>query len=119
MITVTMRGIKETIAHLKRIESATEHEKIIRLIEQVALDLQKWAWSDCPVDTGLLRGSISVARTDKGYKVYVDDVYYAEYVHDGTRWMPPRPFLLGANAQRAKKELLNKLRKYVKEEVNK
>lgn len=50
----------------------------------------------CPVDTGRLRGSLAmeVGRDNDEVVVRVGtNVEYARYVHDGTRYMEPRPFL--------------------------
>lgn len=55
---------------------------------------------DAPVDTGRLRASIKVEEgTSTGSRVGVtigSDVNYARWVHDGTRYMRARPFLLRA-----------------------
>lgn len=111
---VDTNSTKRAILKVKKVATAMDQQEVDRVIEQVALDLQKWAWNDCPVDTGLLRGSISVKKVEGGYAVYVDDVYYAVWVHDGTRWMPPRPFLMGRNAVRARRELKRKLNRLLK-----
>lgn len=53
----------------------------------------------CPVDSGRLRSSIRfyITRDEIGILGVVGtDVEYAVFVHDGTRFMPARPFLRDA-----------------------
>lgn len=53
----------------------------------------------CPVDTGRLRGSIAMEVGIEGDEVTVrvgTNVEYARYVHDGTRYIEPNPFLADA-----------------------
>lgn len=48
-----------------------------------------------PVDTSRLRNSIASTRSMDEGEVRTH-VHYAVYVHDGTRYMNPRPFLYDA-----------------------
>lgn len=54
----------------------------------------------CPVDTGRLRSSIrwqlDGAGTDQLTATISANTNYARFVHDGTRYMAPRPFLVQA-----------------------
>jgi HK97 gp10 family phage protein len=47
--------------------------------------------------TGHLRGSVRYSLADNGLTIHLragsEAVPYAVYVHEGTRYMPPRPFL--------------------------
>lgn len=68
---------------------------------RTGIRVQTEARRRCPVDTGRLRASIGVTLTaaPAGFAVRVgSDVIYARYVHDGTRYMRPRPFLTDALA---------------------
>jgi HK97 gp10 family phage protein len=82
------------------------------------------AKSFCPVDTGALLGSVRweirgphEAALVAGGIGYVNPwtgrpVDYAKHVHDGTSWMPARPFLLQAIIQeklRYAREMLRKM----------
>lgn len=52
---------------------------------------------NCPVDTGYLRSSREVSIDPAAGKVTVAyRARYAIFVHDGTRFMPGRPFLTDA-----------------------
>lgn len=50
----------------------------------------------CPVDTGRLRASIRWTLLPGPVAQVGTDVEYGGYVHDGTRYMPGRPFLSNA-----------------------
>lgn len=63
------------------------------------LNVQAAAQRGCPVDTGRLRSSIQQEVTQRdGNLVGVigTDVEYAIFVHEGTRYMEGRPFLVDA-----------------------
>lgn len=66
---------------------------------RLGIEVQTAARRRCPVDTGRLRASIGVELTigGRGPQVNVgSNVVYAPYVHNGTRYMPARPFLTDA-----------------------
>jgi HK97 gp10 family phage protein len=50
----------------------------------------------CPVDTGNLRSSIRLDLLSNGEAEVSANTEYAGYVHDGTRYVPARPFLRDA-----------------------
>lgn len=82
---------KELTELLASPEGATG-QYLVRKSQQVV----NQARSRCPVDTGNLRGSITyeIARDGDGLSARVGtNVPYAIYVHEGTRYMAPRPFL--------------------------
>lgn len=114
MISVTIRGLEKAIEDINNF--VITDAQLDQLVYEVAEQLQEWAKFDCPVDTGLLQSRITLDEVEsgKGYKVYVDDVYYGIYVHDGTRYMPPRPFLLGHNAVKTEHLLKEKLKEFIK-----
>lgn len=59
------------------------------------------AKGNTPVDTGRLRSSLTTALFEVPYSPYLacrvgTDVDYATYVHEGTKFMSGRPFLVNA-----------------------
>lgn len=63
----------------------------------VAARVESAAKARCPVKTGRLRSSINwrIEHDQKGLVAIVGtNVSYAVYVHEGTRYMPGRPFLV-------------------------
>jgi len=66
------------------------------LVERVSQDLIQNAYDEVPVRTGRLQRSIGGERTGElEWKVYAK-APYALYVHEGTRYMEPNPFLMRA-----------------------
>lgn len=68
-----------------------------RHLSQLAARVESAAKAVCPVDTGRLRSSITWRlETESGSLVaYVGtNVEYAIFVHEGTRYMEGRPFLV-------------------------
>ena len=79
--------------------SDTEGSAVVKDLFRRGKRVEAQAKRDCPVDTGRLRASITTevfaTGTDLGVRVG-SNVNYASYVHDGTRYMRGRPFLLRA-----------------------
>jgi len=70
-----------------------------------------------PVDTGRLRASIatSLGIASRGLgSVVQTNVYYAIYVHEGTRYMRGRPYM-----QQGAEAASGKIEQYYKEEIEK
>lgn len=68
-----------------------------RMLARYAAKTETAAKARCPVDTGRLRGSINwrIETDSKGLVAIIGtNVSYAIYVHEGTRYMAGRPFLL-------------------------
>lgn len=67
---------------------------------QLAGDLVAAAMAECPVDTGALRDShgIKEGRTRWGFTVYAS-MPYGTYVHEGTSFQEPNPWMTRAVAQ--------------------
>lgn len=64
-----------------------------------AIRVESRAKTLCPVDTGRLRSSIrwQIVRRPAGLVAIIgSDVQYAGLVHNGTRYMRARPFLVDA-----------------------
>lgn len=68
-----------------------------QLLARYAAKTETAAKARCPVDTGRLRGSINwrIEVDSQGVVAIIGtNVEYAIYVHEGTRYMAGRPFLL-------------------------
>lgn len=68
-----------------------------KLIAELCVKVESAAKARCPVDTGRLRSSITwrIETDGQGIVGIVGtNVEYAIYVHEGTRYMAGRPFLL-------------------------
>lgn len=94
-ITVTVQLNQAAIDRLSNSEQSVAVKDAFRRGKKV----ERKAKTLCPVRTGRLRASIDteVFTTDEGIGVRVgSNVNYAHWVHDGTRRMPARPFLLDA-----------------------
>ncbi len=70
-----------------------------------------------PVDTGRLRGSINTSSRltmkNEPHIVISPHTNYAVFVHEGTRFMPARPYMTQGykNSERKIKSIMNKLLK--------
>lgn len=68
-----------------------------RYLARIAAKAETASKARCPVDTGRLRGSINWRLVLEGgtlVAIIGTNVEYAIYVHEGTRYMPGRPFLV-------------------------
>lgn len=66
-----------------------------REINQMAMSVERFAKQLTPVDTGRLRSSIFTSPGTFGLQAIVStNTDYAVYVHDGTKYMRPRPFMV-------------------------
>lgn len=60
------------------------HQKVLKGLESCGQTAEKYAKSDCPVDTGTLRNSISHSVVKETYSAYIGtNVEYAPYVEYG------------------------------------
>lgn len=66
--------------------------EVDRLLDRIGDAIEADAKRHCPVDTGDLRDSIRVVKTDDGIAVG-SDLDYADDVERGTRKMAAQPFL--------------------------
>jgi HK97 gp10 family phage protein len=67
------------------------------MLARYAAKIETAAKARCPVDTGRLRSSINWRMSLDGgtlAAIIGTNVEYAIYVHEGTRYMPGRPFLV-------------------------
>lgn len=67
-----------------------------RYLAKKAALVETAAKARCPVDTGRLRSSITwrLEYDSELAAIIGTSVEYAIYVHEGTVYMPPRPFLV-------------------------
>ena len=71
-------------------------ERIVAALEAAGAEAEKIAAKKAPVDTGLLRNSITHALADDGSEkaVYIGtNVEYAPYVELGTSHQDPQPYI--------------------------
>jgi HK97 gp10 family phage protein len=74
-------------------------------VKQTVYSVEAETKRNSPVDTGRLRASVNREERYLEGEVYAG-VYYAIHVHEGTRFMRGRPFML--NAVRSLKTAINK-----------
>ena len=77
-------------------------EMMEAIVEDVALRVDKEAKKNCPVDTGNLRGSITVDINGVEAEVGTN-VEYAPFVEYGTRFMDAQPFVQPALEEQSAK----------------
>ena len=66
------------------------------LLNKLAHDIEAWAKTNAPVDTGFLRGSIRARRQGKFHWIIAVGAEYGAYVELGTRNMAAQPYMLPA-----------------------
>jgi hypothetical protein len=80
------------MADLAGFEEAFQ-KAFVQHVKNIVLDLTAEAKKESPIDTGFLRASIVFVETgDFNYDVSAT-ASYAAYVHDGTRFINPNPFM--------------------------
>lgn len=102
-IAISLHGAEKVIAALERAGTETER-KTVQAVIASAFRIQGGARRDVAVDSGNLRSRIFVRFLDGGRSAEVGtDVLYGPFVERGTRFMPPRPYLIPAyEAERPK-----------------
>ena len=71
------------------------------LLQAAVLIVERESKARTPVDTGLLRRSITTRMLSRTSGQVGTNIEYARFVHDGTRYMAARPFLTqGLDASR-------------------
>lgn len=106
-------------------------EDIIRALEQIGINAEKYAKALCPVQSGVLRNSITHQVVPSESTVYIGtDVKYAPYVELGhhqevgryvpaigkklkNSWVSPKPFLKPAMADH-----VDEYKKLIKDELS-
>jgi len=68
-------------------------DKLDAYVGLIAADLDGQSKVEAPVRTGFLRGSIHFEKVKQFEYLVAASASYAGYVHDGTRFIAPNPFL--------------------------
>jgi len=111
MSAVKLEGFEEFQARLKK-NVKLEDVKVV--VQYHGSEMQTTAKEVCPVDTGDLKGSISLELTNNGFSAEVEPHQdYAAYVEYGTRYMSAQPYMRPAFIQQSArfKDDLKKLMK--------
>jgi HK97 gp10 family phage protein len=88
---VSIHGIKELEAKLKRNATLNDVKKIVK---KNGTELNRNAAKKAPVDTGFLRRSIIFELSDGGFTARsIAQAHYAPYLEYGTRFMSAQPFM--------------------------
>lgn len=100
MISISIKGSSELQLYFK-----TRPQKIMEALSRglkgAALLIERESKIVTPVDTGRLRGSI-FSTIHQTYATVQPNTDYAIYVHEGTRFMSPRPFMAEGTQNAAK-----------------
>lgn len=75
----------------------TINANIVDVFKIVLADIERIAKMNAPVDTGRLRADIGTKLKQRELEgVVYSNISYSVYVHEGTRYMKARPYLLNA-----------------------
>jgi len=94
--TVLTITFKPSLAQLQKKFGSIEAEKILgKGIKILAANIERESKQVSPVDTGIMRGSIRpVFEGNLRASIGPRKVNYAIFVHEGTRFMSARPFMV-------------------------
>ena len=92
MIDIDLRGIANLQQAMKDFPSIVR-EELGKAVEELALLIEAKAKELCPVDTGLLRSSITPVVESWAAAFVGTNTEYAPYVEFGTKKMAAQPFL--------------------------
>ena len=87
-----IRGTQKVTANLTKAAAAIEGA-VGDTVRKAAMEVERNAKINCPVDTGILRGSISAEEKDPLFFEVGTNVEYAAYVEFGTSRMAAQPYL--------------------------
>lgn len=87
-----IRGTKTVTANLAKAAEAIEGA-VGDAVRKAAMEVERDAEINCPVDTGTLRGSISAEEKDPLHFEVGTNVEYAAHVEFGTSKMAAQPYL--------------------------
>jgi len=117
-IKVKIDGVEEVVTNLNMINSDIRN-KVQKELIIAGINVQNGAKKRCPVDTGTLRNSIAVKKTDDlevevGTYLPETGAYmpYAAFVEYGTSKMKAQPFLFPAYEEE-KPKFLKRLKRIV------
>ena len=90
----------------------TINENIKDTFKKVLEEIEKYAKMNAPVDTGRLHQDIRAEfKSSELEGVVFNDVNYSVYVHEGTRKMKARPYILNAIRNRGEIIMERELKK--------
>lgn len=92
MIDIDLRGIANLEKALKEMPGLVK-EELGKAVEELVLIVEVKAKELCPVDTGLLRSSITPVIASWAEAYVGTNTEYAPYVEFGTKHSPAQPFL--------------------------
>jgi len=92
MIDIDLRGIANLEKALKEMPGLVK-EELGKAVEELVLIVEAKAKELCPVDTGLLRSSITPVIASWAEAYVGTNTEYAPYVEFGTKKTPAQPFL--------------------------
>ena len=87
-------NIDDVISQLKR-SADRAVEQAMKELEKTAFEVEREAKLNAPVDTGMLRASITSTGSGSEYEIGTN-IEYAPFVEFGTRYMAAQPFLFPA-----------------------
>lgn len=82
----------DQVARQLRVEAEKAIEAAKKELQLTALEVEREAKLNAPVDTGILRASITNEEVGEGYEVFTD-VEYAQFIEYGTQYQAAQPFL--------------------------
>lgn len=86
-------SVDPTFDELAKRFGSVEVERVLQgVIEKAAFETERLSKTEAPVDTGRLRSSISTDIGNLRAQI-APHVDYAIFVHEGTKFMKPRPFM--------------------------
>jgi len=95
-LTVHMDDLNKLIATLAKKTEGID-SRTAQVVRKAAFDVERFAKTYAPVDTGFLRSSIHTVIKTNNLRVYsaeiIADADYASYVEYGTSRMAPQPYL--------------------------
>ena len=104
-------GTKDLVGKLK---DAANLNDVKRTLLMNGTEMQNAMQRDAPVDTGFLKGNISLRTEDDGLTVIVTpEAHYATYLIYGTRFMHARDFFR-PNFFKQRQKFLNDLKRLMK-----
>lgn len=84
-------------------------QEVETIVDKTAFDVEAYAKSIVPVDTGTLKNSILTEKLEPTVAIVGPHTEYAQFVEFGTRHMAARPYLTPA-AQKAKVKFVEALK---------
>ena len=108
-------NIDDVISQLKR-SADRAVEQAMKELEKTAFEVEREAKLNAPVDTGMLRGSITTEEVGDGFEVFTN-VEYAPFLEYGTSKMAAQPFMEPA-LDIATKGLGDRIKKIITEQLD-